>query len=70
MNKKDYLNRLMELKAFIKTNPEFKKIYSDIHMDWQITHAKYEIMMDEETNDIFTDGDGWVHLDSSPFGMT
>lgn len=49
MDKQDYLNRLMQLKQFLKQNPEQKRVYSDLHVDQQILKTKYAIM-EEENN--------------------
>lgn len=49
MDKQDYLNRLRQLKHFLKENPEQKRVYSDLHVDQQILKTKHAIM-EEENN--------------------
>lgn len=49
MEKQDYLNRLRQLKQFLKENPEQRRVYSDLHVDQQILKTKHAIM-EEENN--------------------
>lgn len=69
MDKKEYLNRLLKLNAFLKEHPEQIKVYSDLHLNQQIQFTKYEIMLEEDkTNEqagLFVDG--FKKTDFNPF---
>lgn len=69
MNKKDYLNRLLGLQAFIKENPEYRKVYSDLHIQEQIALTRHEVILEEEEKKLVSvmDSDGFCSCTSSPF---
>lgn len=47
MDKQDYLNRLRQLKQFLKNNPEQILVYADIRADQKILEVKHAIMEEE-----------------------
>ena len=43
-----YLQRLRELRNFLKENPQQKPVYSDINIDYEILKTKHKIHESEE----------------------
>lgn len=48
MDKKNYLEKLLELESFLKEHPEKEKIYRDVNVTYRILYTKREIEIEEE----------------------
>lgn len=48
LSAREYLQKLRELKAFLKENPKVKTVYRDINIDFLILQTKRKIMYEEE----------------------
>lgn len=66
---KEYINRLRKLRSEIKENPDYKKIYDDINIDFLIAKAKRKLMYEEETQNEQnrSDHDDWMPATDIPF---
>lgn len=66
---KEYINRLRKLRSEIKENPDYKKIYDDINIDFLIAKAKRKLMYEEETQNeqSRSDYDDWMPATDIPF---
>lgn len=66
---KEYINRLRKLRSEIKENPNYKKIYDDINIDFLIAKAKRKLMYEEETQNEQnrSDNDDWMPATDIPF---
>lgn len=66
---KEYINRLRKLRSKIKENPDYKKIYDDINIDFLIAKAKRKLMYEEETKNeqSRSDHDDWMPATDIPF---
>lgn len=51
MKQKTFLEKLYELKAFLKEHPEQRIVYSDINVDFLIMKTKREMYEREEQED-------------------
>ena len=66
---REYINRLRKLRSEIKENPDYKKIYDDINIDFLIAKAKRKLMYEEETQNeqSRSDYDDWMPTTDIPF---
>ena len=66
---REYINRLRKLRSEIKENPDYKKIYDDINIDFLIAKAKRKLMYEEETQNeqSRSDYDDWMPATDIPF---
>ena len=67
---KEYLANLRKLKQFLKDNPEQRKLYSDMNIDFLILQAKQQIMLEEEKKEneqIRLCPDGFRFTSENPF---
>ena len=69
MNKKIFLQRLYELKNFLREHPEQKPVYSDIPVDLLIMQTKRELYEEEENKNVQDrqDYDDFVPATGVPF---
>lgn len=59
MTPQEYKKRLLELRKFLKENPDQRKTYSDINISAEILRCDYEIMKGESKNEkdrLYSDG--------------
>ena len=65
-----HLRLLRALKKMLAENPELKKLYSDINIDFQILRTKkqmYDEMEKNEHEQIGLPADGFIPVSESPF---
>ena len=66
----EHLQQLRALKKMLAENPELKKLYSDINIDFQILRTKkqmYDEMEKNEHEQIGLPSDGFIPVSQSPF---
>lgn len=70
LSAKEHLQQLRALKKMITENPELKKLYSDINIDFQILKTKKQMYDEMEKNEHEQTGlpaDGFIPVSESPF---
>jgi len=70
LSAKEHLQQLRALKKMLIENPELKKLYSDINIDFQILRTKKQMYDEMEKNEHEQTGlssDGFIPVSESPF---